>query len=52
MPPIEGDVDLCEMLEDNSIVEMADLLSLFGVTGKCPVSAVRKKTSPKPPSEI
>lgn len=41
MPPMEGDMDMCEMLSDSNSSEMGQILSTFGMPDKCPVAPVR-----------
>lgn len=37
LPSMEGDVDLCEVVEDDSFPEVTAMLSAYGVSNKCPV---------------
>lgn len=37
MPAMEGEIDLCEVIEDDSFPEIPALLSAYGVSNKCPV---------------
>lgn len=37
MPTMEGDVDICEVIEDDSFPEVPAFLAAYGVENKCPV---------------
>lgn len=38
MPAMEGDVDICEAIADDSFPEISAFLAIYGVENKCPAT--------------
>lgn len=43
MPPLSGDVDLCEIVESGKIPQITEAINALGISpAKCPVASVSK----------